>query len=792
MKKVIVIILIIILGLFISGYWYLISTKPVYDGEIELSGIQDQVTVKFDQYGIPHIYASNQKDAYFALGYLQAQERLFQMEMIRRVASGTLSEILGPDFIETDKLFRTLGFERKSKEFVKKFNQENNEYKAAVTSYFKGINAFVKNGPTPLEFSVIGIPKREFSVIDAYNAVGYMSFGFADGFKVDPITSKMAVTLDNRYLEDIGLHSHYDSTFLKSYIKPESLELTRLAQVIDKIPIPLIDGSNSWIVSPEKSGSGNAIFENDAHIGYSQPSVWFEAHLEYPGFSLYGHYLAGFPFAVLGHNRYAAWGLTMFENDDVDLYQEKSNPDNQDQIWRIDKWIDLETRKETIEVKDSEQVDFTIKVSDHGPVVNDLFFKDSIITEPVSVWWEYLNTDKDLFKPIYLMGQCSSIEEARLAASLIQAPGLNLMYADTDNNIGWWATARIPIRPEHVNSKILLDGSSGKDDILGYYDFKNNPQAENPPWNYVYTANNQPDTVNGVLYPGYYRPIDRASSIENRLLDKDDWTAEDFMSMTATAKSPIAPLVARELAKIIDQSTDNNYDQLAKFLNNWNGDHQKNMIEPTIYYNVLSWTLYFAMGDELGYEDFHTLVNSEVMKRSYLSFIRNENSIWWDNTNTEEVETRLTIVADGFKAALNTLYRTFNSENPEDWKWEQVHTLTHNHPLGQVDLLKRYFNVGPFTSASGNEVINNMLFKLDTTGYFPILAGPSQRTVIDMGDIEGAMSSNPTGQSGHFLSKHYNDQAQMFIDVGFRPQLMNESVIEKNKISVLTLLPQSN
>ncbi|MEN8249607.1 MAG: penicillin acylase family protein [Bacteroidota bacterium] len=791
MKKAILIILVVILSLSVFGYWYLTSTKPIYEGELKVQGLQNPVTVKYDQYGIPHIYASNEPDAYFALGYLQAQERLFQMEMVSRVATGTLSEILGPDFVEVDKLFRTLGIAKKSEEFTAAFNKHDNDYKEAATSYFRGINAFVQDGPTPIEFTVIGIPKREFSITDAYNAAGYMSFGFADGLRVDPLASKISVKLDSAYLDDIGLHSIYDSTFIKSYIKAESAELTRLAQIINKIPIPLLKGSNSWIVGPEKSASGNALFENDTHIAYSQPSVWFEAHMEYPEFSLYGHYLAGFPFAVLGHNRFATWGLTMFENDDVDLYQEKANPDNQDQIWRVDKWLGLESRKETINIKGEDPLEIDIRSSDHGPIINDVLLKDSIFTHPVSVWWEYLNADKDLFEPIFSLGKCASISEARKAASLIQAPGLNLMYADADNNIAWWACARLPIRPDHVNSKLLLDGSSGRDDILGYYDFKSNPQAENPPWNYVYSANNQPDTINGVLYPGYYRPIDRASRIEDELRKRNNWTAEEFRELSGDVISPISPLVAKELATVLSQSDDEEVKKLANILANWDGDHQLSMIEPTIYYNLLSWTLYHAMADELGYEDFKILANSEIMLRSYLHFISNDSSIWWDDVSTETEETRQMIVLKGVESALETLLKIYNSDNPDDWHWEKVHTLTHRHPLGEVDLLKKYFNVGPYPTIGGKEVLNDLSFHLDTIGYFPIKDGPSQRTIIDLGNMDDAMSINPTGQSGHFLSKHYDDQAQMYIDVEFRPQLMNESEIEENKISVLTLIPET-
>jgi len=790
MKKILIGIIVVLFGAFAFGYWWLLSTKPIYEGKIALAGLEKPVTIKYDTYGIPHIYAKNEADVYFALGYVHAQERLFQMEMIRRVATGTLSEILGNEFIETDKLFRTLSIAEKSKEFTKKFKEQDLVYKQAALSYFEGINAYIDDGPTPIEFILIGIPKQKFSVNDAYNAAGYMSFGFADGFRVDPLTSKIAATIGMDYLNDIGLHTIYDSTYIQSYFVPESVQLTGLSDIIETIPTPLIDGSNSWIISADKSASGHPIFENDTHIGFSQPAVWFEAHLEYPGTSLYGHYLAGFPFSILGHNTYATWGMTMFENDDVDLFQEKANPENSQQIWRVDQWQELTIREEILNIKDEDPIKFQVRKSDHGPIINDVLLAESTSEQPVSVYWEYLHADRDIFAATYSLGKCASIDDARHAASLIEAPGLNIMYADIDGNIAWWASARLPIRPPHVNSKLLLDGSSGKDDYLGYYDFSHNPQAENPSWGYVYSANNQPDTVKGKLYPGYYRPIDRAGQIKNLVENKNDWTPEQIQRMTANNTSPIAPLVAKELGEVLKSDHDKDLLELAEILINWDGNQQQQSIEPTIYYNVLSWVLYYAMADELGYKDAKGLANSEVMKRSYLMFVSNQESIWWDDVSTSEKESREEIIIKAGKKALTTIRNSTNSMSSNGWSWGKVLTLTHGHPLGKVELFKPYFDVGPFNTNGGNEVINSMLFKLDTTGYFPIFAGPAVRTVIDLGNMDGAMSINPTGQSGNFLSEHYDDQAEMFVNVEFRPQLMNEKEIEKSKASVLTLTPK--
>ena len=774
----------------IIGFLFIQRTKPTYDDEINLAGLQDRVSIKYDEFGIPHIYAGSESDAYFALGYAQAQERLFQMEMIRRVATGTLSEILGPEFIKTDKLFRTLGIHKKTQELARNFQHSEEVYKVAAEAYFAGINAFVEHGPTPIEFTIIGIPKRRFDIVDAYNVSGFMSFGFAEGFKVDPIASKIAVKLGHQYLDELGLHSLADSTYIPSYFGEDSVQLTGMADIINKIPIPLLIGSNSWIIGGKKTVTGKTIFENDTHIGYSQPSVWFEAHLEYPGTSYYGHYLAGFPFGLLGHNQYSAFGLTMFENDDVDLFVEKPNPEDTTQIWRKDHWEQLSFRKEVISVKDQESITILVRASDHGPIINDIFLDEGVSGNPVAAWWSFLQAEKDLCGAIYKLNHSTSMAESRTAASLLEAPGLNVMYADVDGNIAWWAAAKLPIRPAHVNSKLLLDGSSGKDDYLGFYDFDKNPQSENPPSGYVYSANNQPDSINDVLYPGYYMPMDRALAIVNQLESSDQWTTEQVKEMTGNVTSPMHPLIAKELTKSLASGKINTSDEIIELLQNWDGNHGRKRIEPAIYYTLLSWVLYHAMADELGYKDFAVFAESSLMKRSYLKFIKNDNSVWWDNVHTPAKENKLDIIALSYEKAINTLVSNMESDNIQDWQWGKIHTLTHNHPLGTVDALKKYFNVGPFAVDGGNEVINNLMFNLDTTGVFDVVAGPAVRTVIDMADIAGAESINPTGQSGNFLSKHYDDQAQMFVDVKFRPQLMRKNDVDAHTQSTLILSPR--
>ena len=316
---------------------YLASQKPHYSGSINMQGLANKVEVIYDFYGIPHIYAESEEDAYFALGFVHAQDRLFQMEMTKRVASGQLSEILGADFIKVDAFFKTLGFDEHADDAVKKFmSGDSLPYQKAAKAYLKGVNQFIVTGSTPVEFVMLGIDKKEFTIKDMYLATEYMAFNFAMAFRTDPIMTFIERKLGASYFRDI-VTAHIDSSMTiptisfnsdSSRMPIDSIRnnkvsaLNTVNSILDKVPISPFTGSNAWIVAPKKSQSGKVLFGNDTHIGFSQPSVWYEAHLEFPGFSFYGNFLAGFPFAAIGHTREMVWGLTMLENDDLDFYSE--------------------------------------------------------------------------------------------------------------------------------------------------------------------------------------------------------------------------------------------------------------------------------------------------------------------------------------------------------------------------------------------------------------------------------------------------------------------------------------
>ncbi|MBL7847429.1 MAG: penicillin acylase family protein [Cyclobacteriaceae bacterium] len=788
LKRTLIVLLILVVAVVAGGYLYLNGSGPVYEGTVALQGLKGEVEVYYDSYGVPHIYAGSEEDAYLALGYVHAQDRLFQMELVRRAAAGRLAEVLGKDLIPTDKLFRTLGINQFAEEHATKFlSADTAAYQRAALAYQKGLNEYIRTGKTPIEFTLIGIPKTEFVPADIYRVIGFMGFGFAEGIQVDPMLQKVKSELGDAYLKDLAVNTPANAERIKSYrgAKAKSSNdklITAVGEALNKLPIPLWIGSNGWVISGERSANGEPILENDTHMGYSQPAVWYEAHLEYPGHRFYGHHAAGVPFAFLGNNLFCGWGLTMFENDDTDFFREELNPQNPNQVRFGEAWEDLKVREEIIKVKGEQDVTLTVKSSRHGPLFNSIMEDAVPSAEPVALWWELHHQTNFALQSVYDLSHAASFSAFERAVSRLTCPGLNVMYGDTEGTIAWWAAARLPIRPAHVNSKFFLDGASGKDEHLGYYDFSKNPHAINPPWGFVYSANNQPDTVDGVYYPGYYYPRSRAGRIVELLSEDKLWTIDEVKKVNLDITSRMHADIANVLADVLITSGDSRFSAMTSLLKAWNGEHKISDTAPSIYYNLLSQTMYTAMIDELGWEAYDAFNSTSLARNTWEILVSNESSPWWDDKKTKDkTETRQDIVLRAAEKSL-ALLQQHGGADPDSWKWEKFHLLKHPHPLGAVAMLDKYFSIGPYGVPGGAEVLNNLHFDLDTTGIFMSNGGPALRKIMDFSNIENGVTVSPTGQSGNVMSPHYKDQAQMYVNGESRKMMMNrEEIVASSK-----------
>ena len=779
----------------VAGFFFVQHLKPEYSGTEKLPGLADSVRVDYDTFGIPHIFARSEPDALRALGYVHAQDRLWQMELLRRVGRGGLSEVFGTRTLETDRFFLTLGIDESSRESVAGLDPDS-PAAALSRAYLEGVNAFIAKGPTPIEYYLTGLEKTPFTLVDVYNTIGYMAFSFAMAHKTDPFLTGVGEKLGGDYLRELLQAPGTPTTRIPVHDSRDTSQTLAFSvggdirRLLEPLPVPMLEGSNSWVISGQRTRSGKVLFANDPHMGFSQPSVWYEAHISLPGYEKYGYHMAGLPFPLLAHDREVAYGMTMFENDDIDFYRETTDPADSLQYMRNDGRHRFQRVRKSFAVKDEDSVTFSFLRSDLGPVVNGVV--DALGDQPpVSMSWTYTQGENRLLEALHGISHANDMGRFEQAVRLIHAPGLNVMYGDARGNVAWWAAARLYRLPDSVETKTLIDGRSAGPGFRRPVAFGDNPKSVNPPWGYVYSANNQPDSTGAGVIPGYYLPENRAKRIEALLEARTDWDAAGVAEMLLDVTSPVDAEIIANLSRYLDIGVlDDNQTEGVDALNNWDASYDVEDREALLYHRWVYHFLRETFADELGGEGFTSLLQTHLVKKLVARMASREQSVWWDDIRTEDtVETKTEIISRSFRMALASIEADFGTD-PENWEWGTVHPLEIRHAMGSVPALGWLLNVGPHDVPGSREVINNLAFVYDSTGVYPVTSGPSTRRVIDFSDPAGGRSILPTGQSGNPFSPHYKDQARRFASGKYRPMLLDTEDIREASENTLRLIPE--
>ncbi|MDA1336517.1 MAG: penicillin acylase family protein [Bacteroidetes bacterium] len=774
--------------LFGLGAIYL-SQLPDYDFLLESGEVSSEVEILFDEMAVPHIYAETEDDAMFALGYVHASERLWQMDLLRRAGAGELSALLGKDMVENDQYLRTLGMREAAIKTAAAFETDAPiRIRKSMDAYLKGINAFVESGNRPFEYHLVGEDPAPFTTEDVFCSTGFMAYSFAIHLKTEPILDWMLHALDAVYMNDLawGQEGFVQIPVDRVDMLPDISGLAnRVFQLDDDRPVPQWLGSNAWVLSGDRTASGEVLFCNDAHMAYASPSVWYEAHIVTPELEYYGNHLAGLPFPAIGHTRDHAWGITMFVNDDIDLYREEIQGD----LYRFgEEWRPLERIQDTIFVAGGEPVTFDIVKTHHGPIVED----------DLAMWWTYTQYPENrIHEAFYGFSRGSGIEEFQSYASLVHAPGINLMYGDRRGDIGWWASAKLPVRPNQLNTKVAIDGTNPSNDPSGWHPFSANPQLVNPARGFVYSANNAPEPmVDSIGYPGhYYSGNTRAAGIYEALsAPKNDWTISDAQAIQLDHHSRVYAenaAIMVELAEAAGQSV--------PILKDWDGAHRANDVAPTLYYRWMYRTIRLAMLDEFeraigetdsidAKEKFESWHRTIVSENTFPRLLRNLDSPWWDDVRTDDKESAGDIVVLALKEAKRDLQSTFDGDSSH-WHYGRLHTATHRHAMTDVPVLGEALDVGPFELPSAKDALNKYEFKLKEAVDFEIFSGPSMRISIDFSDVASSESILPTGQSGNPFSPFYDNQAALYHAGQFRKQRMDRPDIEEHRMGTSRIIP---
>ena len=760
-------------------------TDILYEGKITDLDVEDTVEVYFDDYGVPSVFASNDSDMFKVAGYIGARDRLFQMSFMKYAYKGHLSLVLNDSLIAEDTFLRTLGFEKIAKKTLAKVPPSTLQH---LQDTCFGINAYIQTlAPSefPLEFKLIGIDKLPiFEPLDIVALSTMMAWELQGGWDSELFFGAINEQLGPEYLAEIlplykeeYVRIASNNVLLKSYqqFASDTKDLRNLFKT-DRHGY----GSNAWAVSGNKTASGKPLLANDPHLAYNQPPWWYEIRLKSDNFNFGGYGLYGFPLPVIGHNEHIGWGFTNVMTDDMDFYIESLN-ENQTQYYVDGEWRDLIIEEEEIMLKSGESRTIIIRSTHRGPIVSDIHPDAKGQSKAISFKW----TEYDAFDEttaLFMLAQASNWEEFSEASKLFGAPGQNWTYADKEGNIGWRPSSKIPIRL-NADKLIPFDGTTTKHDWKGYIPFDEMPYSFNPKKGYISNGNNK---IIGDEYPyyisRYWADPSRGEQIDRRLRIDSSFNVKDMKSILNDITSPFGQEYSPLFSSNYTIGFSAEGDKIYNMLKDWDGvesiDSKATVAFHAIYLNLVK-NLFQDELTSFGNESFDTFYSLKYIRSLAIRKIFDgEATLWIDNVLTDKKETLNDIVNESFHDAYISLKECCG--NPIDLTWGQIHQVSYRHRLDGDPLVKTFinFSVGPYPMAGSG--MTPRAASYSTTEPFNVRAGSSMRRVIDFSDFDNGFSILPTGQSGMFQSKHYDDQTELYNKGEFKPFKFSESAIKNN------------
>lgn len=736
-------------------------------------GILDSdVKVTRDSIGVPHIEAESDADLYRAQGYVQAQDRLFQMDLSRRQASGRLAEVVGAAAVERDKFFRAFSLRDAAE---KSWEGYDEEAKQVLEWYAEGVNAFMEEAKTEselsYEFALLGYEPEEWTPTDsltigkfmAYDLGGHWSSLAVRHWALNEFPEEKAKELFITYPENAP-----------SIIAANKKQPVEVAGAFDASLVPPeFNGSNNWVVSGDKTESGKPLLADDPHLGLSTPSIWYQMHLESPEQNVSGVIFAGIPGIILGHNEKIAWGVTNVGPDVQDLYIETPNPEDPTQFLYEGKWEQAEVRKEPIKVKDGATEDFEVLVTRHGPIISDVIYKEEDPDALFSMQWTALEPTLEL-QAVLSFNKASNWEEFETALEDFQAPAQNFVFASTDGTIAYKANGRIPIR-KSGDGQLPVPGDSAAYGWEGFVPFDELPTEVNPESGFIATANNE---VVDDSYPyhisDFWAQPYRYERIAEVLEASDDLTVEDMMALQMDQKNLYAAEFLDGMIAEVQKETDQ-YDELFSLLKEWDQVDSQDQAAPLVFHKWMKQLPVTLLAEDFP-EDVFTLlpgknhITDEMMRDAF----EGDEGVW-----VEEYGGTGKWLADALETSINGIEEEFG-EDPADWKWSEDHQLTFPHPLaGASPIFAEFLNPEPVPIGGSNITVQAAGF--DSEGN--VDHGASWRFVADLSDLSSAYHIVGPGLSGHMKSEFFHNQVDDWANGDY-----HETVIDGGaKGSVLTL-----
>ncbi len=783
---------------------------PKTKGTVHLHGLHTEVEILTDTYGVPHIYAQNEDDLYFAQGYMHAQERLWQMELNRRVGSGRLSELFGNIALETDRFCRRLGMHRSSIEEAKHLSAHNSR---VLNAYAHGVNAFIENNAhrLPVEFTILGFKPTLWSPADTIQWSKMMGWNLGGNWETELIRARIIAKVGPERAAQ--LEAGYDSQhplIVPSGIAYQGINLGLLEQYEQLKEISgfgMLGGSNNWVVDGTKTASGLPILCNDPHLGQAAPSIWYECHLVAGDIDVVGASFPGTPGVVIGHNSHIAWGVTNAVSDVQDLYIEKFNPANPHQYEFQGQWEEAKVVREEIRVKgQKEPVVEEVLITRHGPILTSVPQTSNSASQngthalqelPLALRWVGLE-QCNILSAVQEINHATNWQEFRNALRDWDVPPQNFVYADIEGNIGYVMAGAIPTRAKG-QSLVPSPGWTGEYEWTGLIPFDELPQSFNPEQHFIATANNRviddnyPHYITNEWLNGY-----RAQRISMLLNSKDKLTETDMAHIQADQYSLPAVEIVPHMLGI--QATTPLAKAAQDALRHWDFVLAPKSAAAAIYTTFLRRLEFIVFSAALG--DDETLLQAYMGKganilasaNGYASrskpllirMLNRRDDAWFANSVISNGPTTWeAVLSRTFSATVDELRETFG-DDPATWNYGDIHTMTYNHTLGSVKLLAPFFNRGPFPVGGDIDTVNmGAVLPHDPK---TVITVPSYRQIVTLADLNNSRSGHAPGQSGHPFSKHYDDFISMWLRVDHHPMLFERKSIEAQTEGTLHLV----
>ncbi len=764
------------------------SSVPQRDGTLSVAGLSAPVEIVRDAYGVPHITASNDHDLYFAQGFVHAQDRLFQMDMERRLARGELAEVYGESALPADRLFRHLGFAARAPGLVASLPGKTKEIAQA---YCDGVNAGMDSlRAWPVELRLLGAAPRRFSPEDIV-AIGMLkSFGLAQ-WGEEVALYRAFEALPREKAEELVPRVPPGSPVIApefSASPPGAPSPAILSEGLASLRglaggFPRAGGSNAWAVSGLKSATGRPLLASDPHILLPCPSLWYENHLVAPGVDVYGVSFPGAPSVVIGHNPDIAWGFTNVMLDDADFFVERVYGDR---VMFRRKWVPITKRVERIRIRGKKEETVTVWETPHGPVLSPVL---PGVSAALSFRWVGFDGG-DALGSLHAMNRARTRKEFLHAVSLFPHPAQNIVYADRDGNIGVVTAGKIPVRKG--GSRLLpVPGDTGEWDWTGTVPFSENPRVWNPPENFVVAANFPPaGNAYGHYISRLYEPPDRGKRIIRMLEEGEKFSVgkfermqRDILRADAAGAVALGIRVARQRER---ESAD--FPEAARILSGWDMRASEDSPGATLYEVFYEKLIENTFRDDLGPELFEEATHtSRLLWNAMDRAIDRGDSLFFENRETGYRESINDVAARSLLDAMAFLKHELGQVS-STWKWGRLHQVTFAHPFGKKRYLRRWFNIGPYPVPGDGRTVFKEEFRHGTD--FSVLVGPSMRQIVPLGFRSMARSVITTGQSGHFFERHYRDQTPLWLSGESHPAWTDEKEIRENAESVLRLIPQ--